>query len=135
MHFCPIWDKNYSSNQFANWLQQYAAGILHLKYSNLLFVNTIPKRRPPKMVVFFLVDSRRFELPTPAMRMRCAPSCATSPFTQEIILLPFMLVKDRERKKAAGFQEETCCYIYCFRKVMLPVSASIASTMARDSRW
>ena len=27
-----------------------------------------------------MVDLRRFELPTPTMRMWCAPSCATSPF-------------------------------------------------------
>ena len=31
-------------------------------------------------VVFLLVDLRRFELPTPTMRMWCAPSCATSPY-------------------------------------------------------
>ena len=30
-------------------------------------------------MIFLLVDLRRFELPTPAMRMRCAPNCATSP--------------------------------------------------------
>ena len=29
---------------------------------------------------FFLVDLRRFELPTPTMRMWCAPNCATSPY-------------------------------------------------------
>ena len=27
-----------------------------------------------------LVDLRRFELPTPTMRMWCAPNCATSPY-------------------------------------------------------
>ena len=29
---------------------------------------------------WLMVDLRRFELPTPTMRMWCAPSCATSPF-------------------------------------------------------
>ena len=27
-----------------------------------------------------MVDLRRFELPTPTMRMWCAPNCATSPY-------------------------------------------------------
>ena len=31
-----------------------------------------------------LVDLRRFELPTPTMRMWCAPSCATSPFLRTL---------------------------------------------------
>ena len=34
----------------------------------------------------FMVDLRRFELPTPTMRMWCAPSCATSPCLQ---ILPY----------------------------------------------
>lgn len=29
---------------------------------------------------WLMVDLRRFELPTPTMRMWCAPNCATSPF-------------------------------------------------------
>ena len=33
-----------------------------------------------------MVDLRRFELPTPTMRMWCAPSCATSPCLQ---ILPY----------------------------------------------
>ena len=45
-------------------------------FSNLL----ITKKKTTHWVVFFLVDLRRFELPTPTMRMWCAPSCATSPY-------------------------------------------------------
>ena len=37
-------------------------------------------RNSIKTTVDFVVDLRRFELPTPTMRMWCAPSCATSPF-------------------------------------------------------
>ncbi len=51
-------------------------------------------KKPPTRGGFLLVDLRRFELPTPTMRMWCAPSCATSPLILAcIIALPFCLVK------------------------------------------
>ena len=46
-----------------------------LKYSN----PPESKSRATVWRLCFLVDPRRFELPTPAMRMRCAPNCATGP--------------------------------------------------------
>ena len=39
-------------------------------------------------MAFLLVDLRRFELPTPTMRMWCAPNCATSPFCYLSIIVP-----------------------------------------------
>ena len=47
--------------------------------SNLLCVNTVPIKSTALWRYFLMVDLRRFELPTPTMRMWCAPSCATSP--------------------------------------------------------
>ena len=42
--------------------------------------NHTKKEDHPVGDLLFLVDSRRFELPTPTMRMWCAPNCATSPY-------------------------------------------------------
>ena len=53
--------------------------------------------------LFLLVDLRRFELPTPAMRMRCAPNCATSP-SQELYSLEKRLSrKTGTAERDAGF--------------------------------
>ena len=54
-----------------------------------LRVNIIPNNKHhPAGGVYYLVDLRRFELPTPTMRMWCAPSCATSPCFMRIIIFP-----------------------------------------------
>ena len=58
------------------------------------------KKHLQKQVLFSMVDLRRFELPTPTMRMWCAPSCATSPFTR--VLYPRSLQKSRGKVGGDG---------------------------------
>ena len=81
--FCLVDSRRFTnrgSHQCLHWCQQQSAGLLHFNGSNLLFMNANTKQKDRQRRPFCLVDSRRFELPTPTMRMWCAPSCATSPY-------------------------------------------------------
>ena len=83
LHFCP-WQKLWFGS-----VQPSPATLIRVAFnsSNLLFAS-IPIKGTPVWVSLLLVDLRRFELPTPTMRMWCAPNCATSPY--EKIITPIV---------------------------------------------
>ena len=60
----------------------------------ILFCSANKNSRPK--AAFLLVDLKGFEPSTPAMRMRCAPNCATSPYLWKIILPHNWLVKKKD---------------------------------------
>ena len=71
--------------------EQDSPGALLLDCSNLR--NSTKKKDRLVAVSFFLVDLKGFEPSTPAMRMRCAPNCATSPYYPAIIPPGILFVK------------------------------------------
>ena len=89
------------------------------------------KKTHPVGWVFLLVDLRRFELPTPTMRMWCAPSCATSPYAAaftaaKLYRLCFLLSRriyflmEYSTGTSAGISSSQGCSKSSFTKAMVP---------------
>ena len=91
MHFCPAWGKNYSSNQFANWLQQYATGILHSCYSNLPSYQPIEK--PPFKGGFSIGGLEEIRTPDPRNANAMRSQLRYEPVVVLIISPEKMIVK------------------------------------------